>query len=57
MKCEIREVERNNTWKLTELPSGQKATGLRWVYKTKKNTNGEIVKYKARTMAKGYVQK
>lgn len=57
MKCEIRAVEKNNTWELTELPPSQKAIGLRWVYKAKKNTNEEIVKYKARILAKGYVQK
>lgn len=56
MECEIKSVERNNTCKLTELPPGKTAIGLKWVYKAKKDTNGEIVKYKARIVAKGYVQ-
>lgn len=56
MKNEIDAVERNNTWKLSELPAGQKAIGLKWVFKLKKDTNGEVVKYKARIVAKGYVQ-
>lgn len=57
MKNEIDAVERNNTWKLTELPPGQKAIGLKWVFKLKKDTNGNVIKHKARIVAKGYVQK
>lgn len=57
MKTELEAIERNNTWKLVELPSGHKPIGLKWVYKLKKNTEGDIVKYKARLVAKGYVQK
>lgn len=55
MECEIRAVERNNTWKLTEFPPGQKAIGLKWVYKLKKDTSGKVIKHKARIVAKGYV--
>lgn len=57
MKQEIKVVEKNNTWKLTELPSGHKAIGLKWLYKLNINTKGEIIKYKTRILAKGYVQK
>lgn len=56
MKNEIEAVKRNNTWKLTELPAGRKAIGLKWVFKVKKDTNGEVVKHKARIVAKGYIQ-
>lgn len=30
---------------------------LEWVYKMKKNAEGEVIKHKARLLAKGYVQK
>lgn len=57
MKIEIETIERNNTWKLVALPHGHKPIGLKWVYKLKKNIDGETVKHKAKLVAKGYVQK
>lgn len=57
MNQEMEAVEKNRTWKLTELPTGRKAIGLKWIYKLKKDASGEVVKHKARIVAKGYVQK
>ncbi|KAL8138170.1 hypothetical protein V2J09_004171 [Rumex salicifolius] len=34
-----------------------KAIGVKWVYKVKKNVKGEIEKYKARFVVKGYSQR
>ena len=56
MRTEIDAIERNNTWKLTELPPGHKAIGLKWVFKLKKDAEGKVIKHKARLVAKGYVQ-
>ena len=47
MKKEMEAIERNATWSLTELPVGHKIMGLKWVFKLKKNSNGEIIKHKA----------
>jgi hypothetical protein len=38
------------------LPSGCKPVGLRWVYKKKRNANGEVARYRARLVAKGFQQ-
>ena len=57
MDEEIRAIEKNDTWELTSLPKGQKAIGVKWVYKTKQNAKGEIERHKARLVAKGYSQK
>ena len=38
-------------------PLGCKAIGLKWIYKLKINCHGDLVRYKAIIMAKGYVQK
>ncbi|KAH9779134.1 hypothetical protein KPL71_007611 [Citrus sinensis] len=56
MHMEIKAIEKNNTWELTNLPTGAKKIGLKWVYKTKLKENGELDKFKARLVAKRYVQ-
>ncbi|KAH9743189.1 Integrase catalytic domain-containing protein [Citrus sinensis] len=56
MDVEIEAIKRNNTWELTELLEGGKKIGVKWVYKTKFNKNGEVDKYKARLVVKGYSQ-
>ena len=56
MDDEIKAIERNETWELTDLPRGQKTIVVKWVYKTKLEENGEVDKYKARLVAKGYKQ-
>ncbi|KAG7598707.1 Zinc finger CCHC-type superfamily [Arabidopsis suecica] len=56
MKREIESIEKNNTWELTTLPEGFTPIGVKWVYKTKLNEDGEVDKYKARLVAKGYAQ-
>jgi len=42
--------------KRTELPTGRKPIGCKWVLKIKRGSDGEIVKYKARLVAKGFAQ-
>ncbi|GJZ84084.1 ribonuclease H-like domain, reverse transcriptase, RNA-dependent DNA polymerase [Tanacetum coccineum] len=56
MQLEIISINKNKTWKLATLPDNQKAIGLKWVFKTKRDANGKIIKHKARLVAKGYVQ-
>jgi hypothetical protein len=56
MQEEIDSVKRNQTWELTDLPQGHRAITLKWVYKLKQNEIGEIVKHKARLVARGFVQ-
>jgi len=57
MNEEIRAIERNNTWELTDLPKGARPIGVKWVYKKKTNAEGEVERYKARLVVKGYKQK
>lgn len=39
---EMEAIEKNHTRELTDLPKGAKKVGVRWVYKTKFNENGEV---------------
>lgn len=56
MDCEIKSIEKNQTWELSDLPTGAKTIGVKWIFKTKLNEKGEVNKYKARLVAKGYSQ-
>ncbi|KAM1007578.1 hypothetical protein ACFX2A_004219 [Malus domestica] len=56
MQQEIEAIEKNDTWELTDLPPGGKTIGVKWVFKTKMDENGEVDKYKARLVTKGYSQ-
>lgn len=56
MKAEIDELESQNTWSITELPHDKIPLKGRWVYRIKTDLNGNIVKYKARWVVKGYKQ-
>lgn len=57
MNEEMEALYRNRTWILTDLPPGRKPIGCKWVYKIKYKSSGEIERYKARLMAKGYSQR
>jgi hypothetical protein len=57
MKEELEAIERNKTWKLTELPKKKKAISVRWVFKVKLKPDGSIGKHKARLVARGFLQK
>nr|KYP45004.1 Retrovirus-related Pol polyprotein from transposon TNT 1-94 [Cajanus cajan] len=56
MNSEIKALESNNTWILTQLPPHKAAIGCKWVYKIKHRSDGSIERYKARLVAKGYTQ-
>ena len=48
----------NHTWELAPPPSGYQKKALRgkWVYKIKRGANGEITRYKARWVVRGFEQ-
>ena len=53
---EMESIEKNITWELTDLPRGVKPIEVKWIFKTKFKETGEIDKFKARLLAKWYVQ-
>ncbi|XP_068338928.1 uncharacterized protein [Pyrus communis] len=57
MEDELFMIEKNGTWKLVDRPTEKPVIGVKWVYKTKLNLDGSVLKNKARLIAKGYTQK
>lgn len=57
MQEEIEAHEHNGTWELVDLPPGKTAIGSKWVFKVKTSADGEVQRYKARFVARGYSQK
>lgn len=56
MKREIELLEENDTWSLTQLPPGKNTVDSKWIYKVKFKPNGELERYKARLVARGFTQ-
>ncbi|KAG7536932.1 Integrase catalytic core [Arabidopsis suecica] len=53
---EIGAMTRNHTWDEEELPSGKKTVSSRWIFTIKYKSNGDIERYKARLVARGFSQ-
>ena len=56
MEVEIRALESNSTWILTELPHGKKPVGCKWIFTVKYKVDGSIERFKAKLVAKGFTQ-
>jgi hypothetical protein len=57
MEDEMRSTSINKVWDLEEIPKGAKTVGYKWVYKTKCDSNGNIERFKAWLVAKGFMQR
>ena len=56
MKYEMNSMAFNQVWDLVELP-GVKAIGCRLVFKTKKESQGNIERHNTRLIVKGFTQR
>ena len=56
MDSKIEALKNNDIWVIVQCPYGQKIVGSKWIFKTKRNSDGSIVKYKARFVARGFTQ-
>lgn len=53
MADEMCSIQRNETWEMVDRPTDKKVIGFKWGFKTKFQANGEVLKLKARIVAKG----
>ena len=53
MKEELNFMKDKDVWDLAELPKGKKLIGCKWVFKTKRDSKGNVERYKACLVTKG----
>ena len=51
---EVRALEKNGTWEISELPKCP--VGCQWIFTVKHNVDGSVNRFKARLVAKGFTQ-
>ena len=56
MAEEIETLENRGTWEIVDRPANKPVVSSKWVYRMKLNEAGEIVRYKARLVARGFSQ-
>ena len=54
MNEEYKSMQDNQIWDLVPLPEGKKPIGCKWIFKTKRNSEGNVERYNARLVAKGF---
>jgi len=57
MDKELAELNANGTWELVDAPDGANIVTSKWVYKIKFGSNGELERFKARLVARGFTQR
>jgi Reverse transcriptase (RNA-dependent DNA polymerase) len=56
MAKELDALAQNNTWSLVPTSEAINVVGCKWVFKTKRSSDGMVERHKARLVAKGYTQ-
>ena len=46
MEAEMNSMNTSDVWDLEEIPNVAKIVGCKWVYKTKRNSKGNVERYK-----------
>jgi hypothetical protein len=57
MEDEMKSMSANKVWDLEIIHKGAKTVGCKWVYKTKYDSQGNIERFKARPVEKGFTQR
>ena len=57
MSEEVEYMDKNSVWSLVPRPPGARVMKSRWVYDEKTNDKGEVIRHRARLVAKGYDQR
>ena len=57
MEVELNSMNTIDVWDLEEISNGAKTVGCKWVYKIKYDFKGNVERYKAWFIAKGFIQR
>ena len=57
MKDELVSMHKNEVLDLVKFLTSCKPVGCKWIFKAKRNAQGNIKKYKAKLVAKGFTQR
>jgi len=57
MEDEVNSLTENHTWDLVDRPKDRAVLTGKWVYKHKRGSNGEILRYKSRWVVRGFEQR
>lgn len=57
MNEKMKSIKDNSKWELIILPKREKLIGCKWIFKTKKDSKGNVERYKTCLVAKDFTQK
>ena len=57
MKAQFQSLQENQVWQLVDMPKRKNLVGGKWHFAIKRNSSGDITKYKARYVARKFKQK
>ena len=57
MEVEMNSMNTNNVWDFEEIPDGAKIVGCKRIYNIKRDSKGNVERYKARLLAKCFKQR
>ncbi|GKB21787.1 retrovirus-related pol polyprotein from transposon TNT 1-94 [Tanacetum coccineum] len=57
MKEEMESMIKNKVWELVTLPNRVSLVGCKWIYKTKRDSLGDVERYNDRLVSKGFTQR
>lgn len=49
-------IEKNDTWELVKRPVNKNVVGVKWIFRLKMEVEGNVVKHKARLVARDFTQ-
>ena len=56
IRNELNSLIKARTWRYVQMPSAANLVGCKWIFKIKRDKNGNTTKYKARLVARGFTQ-